>query len=69
MIHGKITNYDTISCTFFFLSISDVLDKIKSSNVKKKTIYGHRWCYEWYKWLDDSDDEAKDNLNEVNGDE
>ena len=54
---------------FFFLSISNVLDKIKSSNVKKKTIYGRRWCYEWYKWLDDSDDEAKDNLNEVNGDE
>ena len=54
---------------FFFLSISKVLDKIKSSNVKKKIIYGHRWCYEWYKWLDNSDDEAEGNLNEVNGDE
>ena len=26
----------------FFLSISKVLDKIKTSNVKKKIIYGHR---------------------------
>ena len=41
MIHDKITIHDATSIDLFLLSISKVLDKIKSSNVKNKIIYGH----------------------------
>ena len=41
-IHVKITVHDATSYKYFFLSISKLLDKIKSSNVKKKIISGHQ---------------------------
>ena len=42
MLMMQIAIHDATLYTCFFLSISKVLDKIKSSNVKKKIIYGHR---------------------------
>ena len=71
MIHDKTTIRDTTSYTFFFIRISKVLDKIRSSNVKKKksSIDIDDVLNDINKCIDDSDDEAEDDLNERNGDE
>ena len=55
----------------FFIRISKVLDKIRSSNVKKKksSIDIDDVLNDINKCIDDSDDEAEDDLNERNGDE